>query len=57
MDRLSLKDRNNFKANYLDPALKKGLLEMTEPNSPNSPSQKYRLTKAGRAVRSDEESA
>lgn len=31
--------------NYLSPALKAGLIEMTDPNSPKSPKQKYRRAK------------
>ena len=42
MTSLKLKDRVNFTKNYLKPALEKGFIEMTQPNSPNSPTQKYR---------------
>lgn len=51
MERLDLKDRVNFKRNYLDPALVAGLIEMTQPDSPRSPTQKYRLTATGQALR------
>lgn len=51
MERLGLKDRVNFKRNYLDPALVAGLIEMTQPDSPRSPTQKYRLTATGQALR------
>lgn len=51
MKRLDLKDRVNFKRNYLDPALVAGLIEMTQPDSPRSPTQKYRLTATGQALR------
>lgn len=47
MARLGLKDRVNFKRNYLDPALIAELIEMTQPESPRSPTQKYRLTAKG----------
>jgi Fic family protein len=50
MKSLKLKDRVNFSKNYLEPALSEGLIEMTEPNSPKSPTQKYRLTEKGRNV-------
>jgi len=50
MTALSLKDRVNFTRNYLVPALSKGLIEMTQPESPQSPTQKYRLTEKGRNV-------
>jgi predicted HTH transcriptional regulator len=48
MAKLSLKDRVNFTEKYLEPALLLALLEMTQASSPNSPTQKYRLTELGR---------
>lgn len=53
MHGLSLKDRKNFSNRYLSPALNDGLVEMTEPDAPNSPTQKYRLTEKGKAVLAD----
>ena len=50
MAALSLRDRMNFSNQYLEPALDAGLLEMTQPDSPRSPTQKYRLTAKGRAL-------
>jgi len=47
MNALELKGRDNFLKKYLDPALGSGLIEMTQPESPNSPTQKYRLTAEG----------
>ena len=47
-ERLSLKHRPTFRANYLHPALDAGLIEMTLPDKPSSRLQKYRLTEAGR---------
>jgi len=44
MQRLELQHRPTFLYDYLQPALKAGLVEMTQPDSPKSPSQKYRLT-------------
>ncbi len=44
---LGLKARKNFRLLYLAPALDAGYIEMTEPDSPNSPTQKYRLTEKG----------
>jgi len=44
---LGLKDRASFISNYLNPALEKGYIEMTFPDSPNHPNQQYRLTKKG----------
>jgi ATP-dependent DNA helicase RecG len=43
MDVLGPKHRPSFMANYLQPALTIGLVEKTQPDSPNSPTQKYRL--------------
>ena len=51
MKALGLKDRVSFLDNYLGPALKLGLVEMTQPGSPRSPTQKYRLTAQGIAIR------
>lgn len=51
MAQMGLKDRGNFKRNYLDPALADALIEMNQPESPRSPTQSYRLTSKGRAVR------
>src|SRR6218665_23350 len=46
---LKLKHGATFRNNYLNPALKEALIEMTQPDSPNSPTQKYRLTPKGKA--------
>ncbi len=48
MKKLGLKHRRSFSDRYLKPALEKGLIEMTQPDSPRSPTQKYRLTESGR---------
>lgn len=50
MKTLKLKDRMNFSKKYLEPALSAGFIEMTEPDSPKSPIQKYRLTEKGRRL-------
>ena len=47
MAAVGLKDRGNFSENYLEPALAAGLIERTLPGSPNSQTQKYRLTVKG----------
>lgn len=44
MARLGLKHLPSFRRNYLKPALAARLIQMTQPNSPNSPTQRYRLT-------------
>lgn len=42
MAALGFGSRDKFLKNYLSPALKAGLIEMTQPDSPKSPTQKYR---------------
>ena len=51
MKAIGIKDRATFTDYYLSPALKLGLVEMTQPNSPRSPTQKYRLTPKGLAAK------
>jgi predicted HTH transcriptional regulator len=41
---LKLKDKKNLRLNYIQPALKLGLIELVHPDRPNHPQQKYRLT-------------
>ena len=50
MKGVSIKDRVSFSKNYLDVAIADGLLEMTQPDSHKSPTQKYRLTEKGRQL-------
>jgi ATP-dependent DNA helicase RecG len=45
---LSLKNDDHFRLAYLLPALAEGVIEMTQPDSPKSPTQRYRLTAKGR---------
>lgn len=45
---LDLKHEDYFRANYLLPAINEGYIELTYPNSPNHPHQKYRLTEMGK---------
>lgn len=49
MAKVGLTHKATFRANYLRPALVANLIEMTEPHSPNSPAQRYRLTRLGKA--------
>jgi len=49
MKLLGLQHRPTFVYEYLQPAIASGLVEMTQPASPKSPTQKYRLT--GKGVR------
>jgi Fic family protein len=44
MKRVGLKHRPTFRSNYLVPAMKQKLIEMTIPDKPNSSNQKYRKT-------------
>jgi Fic family protein/predicted transcriptional regulator len=48
MARLNLAHRPTFRKNYLEPAITAGLIERTQPASPRSPTQRYRLTDKGR---------
>jgi ATP-dependent DNA helicase RecG len=50
-EKLQLKDRENFRKNYLLPGLNAGLIEMTLPEKPTSKNQKYRLTEKGRQLK------
>jgi len=50
-DRLKLANRENFRKNYLQPALDDQLIELTIPEKPNSSKQKYRLTAKGYSLR------
>ena len=43
LDRLGLKHRTYFRRTFLNPALEAGRIVMTEPQSPHSPKQRYRL--------------
>ena len=45
MNAVRLKPRATFLSNYLQPALKTGLIQMTQPDSPKSPTQKCRIVK------------
>ena len=47
---LKLENRGHFLQEYLQPALDRGLIEMTLPDRPTSKKQKYRLTELGRSV-------
>ncbi len=48
--RLGLRHKPTFRKNHLNPALASGVIEMTEPDSPRSPTQRYRLTAVGRRI-------
>lgn len=48
MARMELKHKPTFRTNYLQPALESGWIEMTHPDSPRSPTQRYRLVQLAR---------
>jgi Fic family protein len=48
MQVLGLSHRPTFRENYLNPALDGGWLERTQPDSPRSPTQRYRLSAKGK---------
>ena len=48
--KLRLADEKHFRKNYQQPGLKLGVIEMTVPDKPQSPFQKYRLTAAGKRL-------
>lgn len=50
-NKLGLSHRENFRSNYLKPALDIGFVEMTIPDKPNSSLQKYRLTILGKQLK------
>ena len=47
---LGMKDSTYFKKNYLDPLIEIGVIDMTLPQKPTSPNQKYFLTEKGKKV-------
>ena len=47
---LGLSDRKSLRERYLSPALRDGYVEMTRPDAPNAPNQRYRLTAPGRQL-------
>lgn len=48
---IGLSDREYFRKEYIKPAIKYGLIEMTIPDKPNSKHQKYRLTTKGKKMK------
>ena len=48
---LSIKNRDYFRTDYLNPAINTGYIELTIPDKPNSQNQKYRLTAKGIALK------
>lgn len=48
-DALKLKSRSYVKKRFLDPCRRNGWIEMTLPEKPRSPNQRFRITSVGRA--------
>ena len=48
--KLKLKDKMHFIERYLKPAIQQGMIELTIPDKPKSPKQKYRLTEKGKKL-------
>ena len=51
LEKLELRHRPTLVSEYIKPAIELGLIEMTQPDSPKSPTQKYRLTEKGIALK------
>lgn len=47
---MSFKSKTSFRQNYLNPAIKFGLITLENPDKPNAPNQKYGLTLKGKAL-------
>jgi predicted HTH transcriptional regulator len=50
-NKLGLKSDDYFRVNYILPALESGYIELTFPESPKHPNQRYRLTQTGIALK------
>lgn len=50
MEKVGLKHRPTFLENYINPALRAGILKVLYPDKPNHPRQKYLLTAKGLAL-------
>lgn len=49
--KLNIESDDYFRVNYIKPALENGYIELTHPNSPNHPQQRYRLSVKGLALK------
>jgi len=50
---VTIKSRRYFIAEYLNPGIEQGFLEMTIPDKPQSSKQRYRLTEKGRSLKKE----
>lgn len=48
------KEATYFKVNVINPLISEGVVAMTQPDSPKSPSQKYYLTEIGKELLANE---
>jgi len=46
-----LKNDENFRLQYILPALESGMIEMKYPESPKNPEQRYHLTELGKQLK------
>ena len=51
LDAIKLKNKEHFRKAYLKPGLKSGYIEMTIPEHPKSPNQKYQLAEKGKKLK------
>ena len=56
MEKFQWKDRTKFRKKFINPLLNEKLIQMTIPDKPNSPKQKYIITKQGKQLLKSEES-
>ena len=49
------KDRTKFRKKFITPLITDGLLQMTIPDKPNSPKQKYVITEKGKKLLEENE--
>lgn len=47
---VGLQNHTRFKRAFIDPLIELGIVVMTQPDSPNSPTQRYVLTEAGKGL-------
>ncbi len=53
MEIIGVKQLSYFRREYIQKGLEAEVIELTQPNSPKSPTQKYRLTEKGKHLRSE----
>ena len=51
---MGMSNASKFKKHYLDVLIEMGVVEMTQPDSPKSPKQKYYLTELGKTLLENE---